>query len=460
MVFGDIESLLKKHSQVQVIEAPSENADAVLWAFLKKQEQLSVVSEQIQRKIQRALAPFWQHRFISLEDTEAPLVGHFLLSASFFLQTSLMIEDTPFPKTNPSLLPEALQAASLPASVLDRTLLSLSNGELRRVLLARVWMENPKWIYFNDVFGGLDSEYRPSLRESVLKMALSGVNMVIRLAREEEILPKIPVFIFKDNQFNFIENAFASGAPEKTHQANPRASLDYKIEVLHAPSVQGEVLFDLKNTHVRFGKTDIIKELNWRVCAGEHWAIMGANGAGKSTLLAMLSADHPQIYRNEIILLGKRPGKGLDVWAHKAKMGFFSPEMALQYREDLNIQEVLCTGYTTSLGLFQEPVFEERQKANHWLSALGFKNPKAPFSSLTLIEKRLILIARAAIRPPLVLILDEPTQGMDADHRFRVFDLLNFLAPTTTIILVSHYESEWPACMTHLLRLPKIAMPV
>lgn len=460
MVFSDIESLLKRHHQVQVIEAPFESADPLLWAFLKKQGQLSVVSEQIQRKIQRALAPFWQQRFISIEDKEAPLVRHFLLSASFFLQTSLIVEDTPFPKTNPSLLAQALQTASLPESVLDRTLLSLSNGELRRVLLARVWMENPKWIYFNDVFGGLDSEYRPSLKESVLKMARSGVNMVIRLAREEEILPEIPVFIFKNAQFTLLENGFVGRVSENKTNPHTRVSLDYEIEVLHNPSVQGEVLFDLKNTHVRFGETDIIKGLNWRVRAGEHWAIMGANGAGKSTLLAMLSADHPQIYRNEMSLLGKRPGKGLDVWEHKAKMGFFSPEMALQYRENLNVQEVLCTGYTTSLGLFQEPVFEERQKANHWLSALGFKNPNARFSSLTLIEKRLILIARAAIRPPLVLILDEPTQGMDSNHRSRIFDLLDFLAPTTTIILVSHYENEWPTCMTHLLRLPKISMPV
>jgi molybdate transport system ATP-binding protein len=57
-------------------------------------------------------------------------------------------------------------------------------------------------------------------------------------------------------------------------------------------------------------------------------------GAGKSTLLALLSADHPQIYKNDIVLLGERPGKGLDVWAHKEKLGFFSPELALQYRED------------------------------------------------------------------------------------------------------------------------------
>ena len=127
MIFEDIESLLKKFNQIQILETAFNPVDPVLWGFLKKQERLSVVSERIQRKIQRALAPFWQQRFISLENEDAPLVRHFLLSPSFFLQTDLVVEDTPFPKTNPNLLTEALQTASLPKSVLDRTLLSLSN---------------------------------------------------------------------------------------------------------------------------------------------------------------------------------------------------------------------------------------------------------------------------------------------------------------------------------------------
>lgn len=141
-------------------------------------------------------------------------------------------------------------------------------------------------------------------------------------------------------------------------------------------------------------------------------------------------------------------------------MGFFSPELALQYREELTLQEVLCTGFSTSLGLFKEPVFEEREKANEWLHFLGFEDTKVAFSSLTLIEKRLVLIARAAIKPPSVLILDEPTQGMDAKHRAKIFNWLDYLSSSTTIILVSHYLNEWPKCMTHILHMPKFSMPL
>ena len=209
---------------------------------------------------------------------------------------------------------------------------------------------------------------------------------------------------------------------------------------------------------MHYGSTKIINNLTWQVKKGEHWVVMGPNGAGKSTLLSLLSADHPQIYSNDITLFGKKPGHGLNVWEHKAQIGFFSPELATQYREKLNLEEVLCTGFTTGLGLFVPPSWEERAKAISWLKEFGFADVFRPFQDLSATERRLILIARAAIRPPKVLILDEPTQGMDVGFREKLFDLLQFLSKETTIIFVTHYEEEWPPCMTHILRMPKFSM--
>jgi molybdate transport system ATP-binding protein len=219
----------------------------------------------------------------------------------------------------------------------------------------------------------------------------------------------------------------------------------------------GEILFDLKNVNVQFGDTTVLKNLNWTVRKGEHWAVMGENGAGKSTLLGMLTADHPQIYKNDITLLGKRPGHGLNIWDHKAKLGFFSPELALQYREDLSLQEVLCTGFTANLCKAENTTWEERAKAKEWLNYLGFEDVEARYRSLSPIDKRVVLMARAAIRPPEVLLLDEPTQGLKGEYREKIFNLLQLLSKETTIILVSHYEEEWPPCMTHLLRMPKFS---
>ncbi|MBR6833895.1 MAG: ATP-binding cassette domain-containing protein [Fibrobacter sp.] len=457
MEFKRFEALIEMFPQVQIFSTEGEDLDRVITHFLNQQKNVSTMSEAMQRKIQHALAPFFQQRFISLHDEEAPLVRHLLLKKKFFLQTDRYIDDMAWPETDPDKLEEALKIADLTDEVLERKLLSLSNGELRRVLLARMWMEKPEWVYFNDLFGGLDPEYRRHLAASVVQLSKrDGLKVAVRLAREDELLPEIPAFVYANKTFT----PYAGELPQEI--AAPKYSKKelrgYEIVNLGTPDTSDpEILFELKNVNVRFGETDVLKNLNWTVRNGEHWAVMGENGAGKSTLLGMLTADHPQIYNNEITLLGERPGHGLNIWDHKAKLGFFSPELALQYREDLSLSEVLCTGFTANLCKADNTTWEERAKAKEWLNYLGFDDVEARYRDLSPIDKRVVLMARAAIRPPKVLLLDEPTQGLKGEYRDKIFSLLQLLSKETTIILVSHYEEEWPPCMTHLLRMPKFS---
>ena len=458
MEFKRFEALIEMFPQVQIFSTEGEDLDRVITHFLNQQKNVSTMSEAMQRKIQHALAPFFQQRFISLHDEEAPLVRQLLLKKKFFLQTDRYIDDMAWPETDPDKLEEALKIADLSEEILDRKLLSLSNGELRRVLLARMWMENPQWVYFNDLFGGLDPEYRSHLATSVVQLSKrEGLKVAVRLAREDELLPEIPAFVYADKTFT----QYAGKLPDVAAKPKfTKAELkDYEIVKLGAPDTSDpEILFDLKNVNVQFGETTVLKNLNWTVRKGEHWAVMGENGAGKSTLLGMLTADHPQIYKNDITLLGMRPGQGLNIWDHKAQLGFFSPELALQYREDLSLSEVLCTGFTANLCKAENTTWEERAKAKEWLNYLGFEDVNARYRNLSPIDKRVILMARAAIRPPKVLLLDEPTQGLQGAYREKIFNLLQLLSKETTIILVSHYEEEWPPCMTHLLRMPKFSM--
>lgn len=464
MEFKRFEALIEMFPQVQIFSTEGEDLDRVITHFLNQRQNVSTMSEAMQRKIQHALAPFFQQRFISLHDDEAPLVKNLLLNKKFFLQTDRYIDDMAWPETDSTKLDEALKIAALPEQILDRKLLSLSNGELRRVLLARMWMERPEWVYFNDLFGGLDPEYRGYLASCVVDLTKrADLKVVVRLAREDELLPEIPAFVYADKTFT----QYAGELPAEV--AKPKFSKaelnDYEIVSLKPQSElasdtiaqTSKILFDLKNVNVRFGDTTVLKNLNWTVRRGEHWVVMGENGAGKSTLLGMLTADHPQIYNNDITLLGMRPGKGLNIWDHKAKLGFFSPELALQYREDLNLSEVLCTGFTANLCKAENTTWEERAKARAWLEYLGFTDVNARFRDLSPIDKRVVLMARAAIRPPEVLLLDEPNQGLKGEYREKIFNLLQLLSKETTIILVSHYEEEWPPCMTHLLRMPRFS---
>ena len=466
MEFKRFEALIEMFPQVQIFSTEGEDLDRVITHFLNQRENVSTMSEAMQRKIQQALAPFFQQRFISLHDAEAPLVRNLLLDKKFFLQTDRYIDDMAWPLTDPEKLGEALNIADLAEGILDRKLLSLSNGELRRVLLARMWMESPEWIYFNDLFGGLDPEYRAHLAGCVADLAKRpGLKVVVRLAREDELLPEIPAFVYADKTFTQYAGELPKAAA--TPKFKKAELKDYEIVSLIPQSelasdpiahTSSEILFDLKHVNVRFGDTDVLKDLNWTVRKGEHWAVMGENGAGKSTLLGMLTADHPQIYNNDITLLGERPGHGLNIWDHKAKLGFFSPEMALQYREDLSLLDVLCTGFTPNLCRAENITWEEKAKAREWLTYLGFEDTSISIRKISPIDKRLVLMARAAIRPPKVLLLDEPTQGLKGEYREKLFHLLQLLSTETTIIMVSHYEEEWPPCMTHLLRMPKFSL--
>ncbi len=466
MEFKRFEALIEMFPQVQIFSTEGEDLDRVITHFLNQRENVSTMSEAMQRKIQQALAPFFQQRFISLHDAEAPLVRNLLLDKKFFLQTDRYIDDMAWPLTDPEKLGEALNIADLAEGILDRKLLSLSNGELRRVLLARMWMEKPEWVYFNDLFGGLDPEYRAHLAGCVADLAKRpGLKVVVRLAREDELLPEIPAFVYADKTFTQyageLPKAAATPKFKKAELKNYEiVSLIPQSELASDPiaHTSSEILFDLKHVNVRFGDTDVLKDLNWTVRKGEHWAVMGENGAGKSTLLGMLTADHPQIYNNDITLLGERPGHGLNIWDHKAKLGFFSPEMALQYREDLSLLDVLCTGFTPNLCRAENITWEERAKARDWLTYLGFEDTSVSIRKVSPIDKRLVLMARAAIRPPKVLLLDEPTQGLKGEYREKLFHLLQLLSTETTLIMVSHYEEEWPPCMTHLLRMPKFSL--
>ncbi len=487
MEFKRFEALIEMFPQVQIFSTEGEDLDRVITHFLNQRENVSTMSEAMQRKIQQALAPFFQQRFISLHDAEAPLVRNLLLDKKFFLQTDRYIDDMAWPLTDPEKLGEALNIADLAEGILDRKLLSLSNGELRRVLLARMWMEKPEWVYFNDLFGGLDPEYRAHLAGCVADLAKRpGLKVVVRLAREDELLPEIPAFVYAGKTFTQYAGELpkAAATPKfKKAELKDYEIVDLRREtkderrecgndnsgVILSDAPQGaqskdpvnssaEILFDLKHVNVRFGDTDVLKDLNWTVRKGEHWAVMGENGAGKSTLLGMLTADHPQIYNNDITLLGERPGHGLNIWDHKAKLGFFSPEMALQYREDLSLLDVLCTGFTPNLCRAENITWEEKAKAREWLTYLGFEDTSISIRKISPIDKRLVLMARAAIRPPKVLLLDEPTQGLKGEYREKLFHLLQLLSTETTIIMVSHYEEEWPPCMTHLLRMPKFSL--
>ncbi len=353
----------------------------------------SFFSSDLQRKIKKALSRFWQERFISLEDTDSPTAKDFLLKNPFFLNSDHFVESEPFPKTNPALLNEALELAGFSEQILSQKLISLSNGELRRLMFARNYMEEPELWILDDPFGGLDPAYREFLAERIKLFQKKGIKMQI--------------------------NEKEKGVPKE----------------------RGVLLFSLKKLCVSFGSKKIIENLDLEIYKGQHLAITGPNGSGKSTLLGILSGDHPQIYNNDLELLGQNVKNGFSISEHKAKIGFFSPEMALQTSRRSTVLEILLEN-------FPQPVLTEEKKAVlSLLSDLGLSNElNTPLKNLSEDLLKLVLIARAISKNPQVLILDEVPQGMSK--------LLDKISEKTTLIFTTHYPDEMPKCVTNELRLP------
>ena len=191
---------------------------------------------------------------------------------------------------------------------------------------------------------------------------------------------------------------------------------------------------------------------------GEHWAIAGPNGAGKTTLLSLISGDNPQAYANEIYLFGKRRGTGESIWDIKQKIGLISSEFQIRYRKALKALDVVLSGFFDSVGLYRRCTAAQRRIAMQWIEFLQLADRSDKlFNQLSYGEQRLILLARAMVKLPLVLILDEPCQGLDRTNRQMVLSLIDAIATTqkTHILFVTHYPNEIPDCITHILRFEK-----
>jgi molybdate transport system ATP-binding protein len=212
----------------------------------------------------------------------------------------------------------------------------------------------------------------------------------------------------------------------------------------------------MKNVTIRYGAVEVLKGIDWTVKAGERWALVGPNGAGKTTLLSLILADNPQAYANEIALFGIQRGSGESIWEIKNRIGWVSPELHIHYPRTVTVADVVCSGFFDSVGLYQQCSPAQKLTAEGWIQAFGLPAVSGePYSSLSSGQQRLVLLARALVKYPTLLVLDEPCQGLDEASRANFLRLLNRLCEQAPVsmIYVSHYQDEIPQVITHRLAL-------
>jgi len=198
----------------------------------------------------------------------------------------------------------------------------------------------------------------------------------------------------------------------------------------------------------------VLRNVNWHFGPGDHCSISGPNGCGKTTLLSLVTGDNHKAYGQNITLFGIRRGSGESVWDIKQKFGQLDTQLQLNFMRGMRVVEVVVSGYFDTVGLYDAWGDAQRSSAGQWLEALGLADySRDSFDALSFGLQRMVLLARAMVKSPLILLLDEPTLGLDGHHRKLMLRAIDHLAAhsDTQIIFVSHSAGETPACINQYL---------
>lgn len=387
---------------------------------------------------------YYQQRFNATENDEVPIVDDLLdLADTDFLDEILNIFDI--------------------KHLTGKRISFLSGGELRKFLIVRVLQKHPNLLILDNPFIGLDAASRDHLKTALKQLSeMSGLQIILLLSSPDDIPEMIThVMPIRNKTIGSVvsKDEFIRNIPlqEKLFPVLNDELLTLPVSTGNSVDTAENVI-EMKDIRVKYGKRNVLNNLNWLIKRGEKWALSGPNGAGKSTLLSLIYADNPQSYSNNITLFGRKRGSGESIWEIKRRIGYVSPEMHLFYLKNIPTIDVVGSGFFDTIGLYRKCNSEQRLICEEWMKVFGIEKLKeVSFLKLSSGEQRLALLARAFVKSPSLLILDEPLHGLDKSNKERVRKIIETYCddPERTMIYVTHYRNEIPACVTRYLELER-----
>lgn len=390
---------------------------------------------------------YYQQRFNSADAEDAVTVEE-------DLRRNIPVRDSEGAATEMQAVAEALHLQEL----LQARLIQLSNGENKRLQIAKALLQHPDILLLDKPFTGLDATARKELPVLLQTIINRGIHIILVTTQEQ-----IPSFIthvvslHADGSFT-VQEAPVFKQAAVVASANQFVPDERLMERLleQQDNTTYDFVVRMKEVHVQYNKRIILDHINWEVRKGEKWSLSGPNGAGKSTLLSLINADNPQAYANEIYLFDRRRGTGETIWQIKKKTGYVSPELHLYFDQSVSCFEVVASGLFDTIGLFRSLNKEQEQSVQGWMELLQVAHLRHMLlSQLPLSRQRLVLLARALVKNPPLLILDEPCQGLDEDQIQFFRSVIDEICIRTskTLIYVSHYPHEIPSCVNKFIRL-------
>lgn len=320
----------------------------------------------------------------------------------------------------------------------EQPLKTMSSGEQKKALLNHLLQQNPDFMVLVNPFDNLDVATQAKLKEQLLSIASNKI-LVQLVSRLGDILPVTTHFFKLDG-----DSLHQYDSPDTFWNENNTETFNFNGTIplpLSPVEVEGIELVRFKNVSISFDGRQVLNQINWTIRKGEFWQIIGPNGSGKSTLLSMITGDSHKGYGQDLTIFGQKKGSGESVWELKQKIGYYTPAITNKFRGYHSLENMIISGLHDSIGLYVQPTDSEKHLAHEWLNLLNLKDRKEDhFRDLTVGEKRLVMVARAMVKHPPLLILDEPTAGLDDASANLFVALVNKIAKEsdTAIVFVSH----------------------
>ncbi|MCK0189371.1 ATP-binding cassette domain-containing protein [Arenibacter sp. F20364] len=321
----------------------------------------------------------------------------------------------------------------------QQLLKTMSSGEQKKALLKYIFHLKPDYIVLDNPFDNLDKDAQKDLKASLDHISQNTL-IVQLISRKADILPFITHEMVLDG--STIRKLEREVNTDKENNLSINSSFTGRIPTPITPTdYKDPILIDCQDISVIYGDKKVLDKINWTIKKGEFWQLIGPNGSGKSTLLSMITGDNHKGYGQQLYLFGQRKGTGESVWDIKKRIGYYTPAMTDKFSGLHSCLNMVISGMNDSVGLYLRATENQKALAKEWLIILDMWHLRdVLFADLSAGQQRMVMTARAMIKHPPLLILDEPTAGLDDESAALFISLVNKIAKESksAIVFVSH----------------------
>ncbi len=337
----------------------------------------------------------------------------------------------------------------------DKHYRQMSEGEFRKILIARALVCQPRILILDEFCSGLDLHARSELLSFINRMTRLGTQIIMSAHRKSEVISSITHIASLENGCIARQGRSMEMIKTGIHlKVTPRVKKRVAVRAYPEKEKSGLRVL-IRNANVYYEEIKILSKIDWEIKPGQNWAVTGPNGSGKSTLIKLIYGDLTCALGGEV---SRFDARGLlTVLEARPMMGIVSSSLHISYQEDITVERAVVSGFFSSIGLLEQATIRQIQCVQNILEKLNMKSlAKTNMQNLSFGQIRKVLIARALVINPRLLLLDEPLDGLDDSTRGELTNYFSALSANgTNLIMVSHHDEDIPSIITHRIRLKK-----